>query len=161
MKILFPQILFQIINFSIVMGALWYLLYKPVIKIFATRAKRIEEGQKAAQEAITQQEKIEEMKEKAQYKLQQKSAAEMKKVVAEAEKQKLSIIAQAQREAASEIAKMKENWELEKSEQARQVNQQLIEAVIATTQKVIGVKLDDKSHRQLIDQELNNILKSI
>ena len=63
MNIVFPQILFQIINFSIVMGALWYLLYEPVMKIFSERAKRIEEGQLAAQEAIAQQEKIDELKE--------------------------------------------------------------------------------------------------
>ncbi len=161
MNILFPQILFQIVNFSIVMGALWYLLYKPVMKIFAARAKRIEEGQKAAQEAITQQEKIDELKEKTDQKLKQKSAAEMKKAVEEAEKQKVSIIEQAKNEARLEIEKMKKDWEAEKMEQARQVNQQLIEAVIATTQKVIGKKLDDKAHHQLIDQELNAILKSI
>lgn len=161
MNILFPQILFQIVNFSIVMGALWYLLYKPVMKIFAARAKRIEEGQKAAQEAITQQEKIDELKEKTDQKLKQKSAAEMKKAVEEAEKQKVSIIEQAKNEARLEIEKMKKDWEAEKMEQARQVNQQLIEAVIATTQKVIGKKLDDKAHHQLIYQELNAILKSI
>ena len=49
MEIDISQILFQIVNFSVVLAALTFLLYKPIFKMFLERAKRIEEGQKAAQ----------------------------------------------------------------------------------------------------------------
>lgn len=143
------------------MGALWYLMYKPIMKIFSERAKRIEEGQKAAQEAIAQQEKIDELMKKTDEKLKAKSAAEMKKAVQEGEKQRLAIVDQAKAEAAAAIAKMKQDWEEERAQKMQLLNQQLVNAVVATSQKLIGESIDEKKHQKLIDQELDNMLKSI
>lgn len=161
MEIQLPQILFQIVNFSIVLGALWYLLYKPVLKIFAERAKRIEEGQKAAQKAIEQQEKIGELKAKTTQDLKKESAKVLQEATKEAEDQRSVIIEEAKKQAAAEIERLKKNWEEEQAQRIQQMNQQLVEAVISASEKVIGQSLDKKAHSKLIDQELNQVLKSL
>lgn len=161
MDINVQQILFQIINFSIVLGALWYLLYKPVLKIFAERAKRIEEGQKAAQKAIEQQEKIDEMKAKTSQELKKESAKVLQAATKEAEVQKALILEEAKKQATVEVERLKQNWEEEQTQRVQQINQKLVDAVIAASEKVIGQSLDKKAHSKLIDSELNQVLKSL
>ena len=41
MDIQLPQIIFQLVNFGVVFGAIVYLLYKPTQKILDERAKRV------------------------------------------------------------------------------------------------------------------------
>lgn len=161
MNINFQQILFQIINFSIVLGALWYLLYKPVLKIFAERAKRIEEGQKAAQKAIEQQEKIDELKAKTAQELKKESAKLLQEATKAAEEQKAIILEEAKKQAAAEIERLKRNWEEEQSLRVQQINQKLVDTVITIAEKVIGQSLDKKLQAKLIDTELNQVLKSL
>lgn len=161
MDIQFPQILFQIINFSIVLGALWYLLYKPVLKIFAERSKRIEEGQKAAAKAIEQQEKIDELKAKTSQDAKKDAAKVLQKATKEAEEQKAAIIEDAKKQAGEEVKRMKQNWEDEQAQRVQQINQKLADVVIAASEKVISASLDKKAHSKLIDSELNQVIKSL
>lgn len=161
MDIQFPQILFQIINFSIVLGALWYLLYKPVLKIFAERSKRIEEGQKAAAKAIEQQTKIEELKAKSTQEMKKEASKVLQEATKEAEEQKALILDEAKKLATAEIERLRRDWEAEQTQRIQQINQKLIDAVMTASEKVIGVSLDKKAHSKLIDSELNQVIKSL
>lgn len=161
MDIQFPQILFQIVNFSIVLGALWYLLYKPVLKIFAERAKRIEEGQKAATKALEQQAKIDELKAKTTQEMKKEAAKVLQQAAKEAEEQKAVILEEAKKQAVAEVERLRRDWEEEQSQRIQQINHKLVDAVIAASEKVIGVSLDKKAHSKLIDSELNQVIKSL
>lgn len=161
MEIQLPQILFQVVNFSIVLGALWYLLYKPVLKIFAERAKRIEEGQKAAAKAIEQQEKIDELKAKTVQESKKEAAKVLQEAAKEAEEQKTNMIEEAKKQAVAEIERLKKDWDEEQAQRLQQMNSKLVDAVIAASEKVIGESLDKKAHTKLIDSELNQVLKSL
>ncbi|MBP7768420.1 ATP synthase F0 subunit B [Candidatus Woesebacteria bacterium] len=161
MDIQLTQILFQIVNFGVVLGVLWFLLYKPVLKIFAERAKRIEEGQKAASKALEHQEQIAEIKQKTEGEARKKANQMIKDATGEAEKQKEEILAKARETAIAEVAKMKDAWKSEKEQIIQQIRIDGISAVIKTSEKVIGASLDKKAHAQLIDTELESVLKSI
>lgn len=161
MDIQLPQILFQVFNFGAVLALLWYLLYKPVLKIFADRSKRIEEGQKAAQKAIEQQEQIEALKEKAAQDMKRESAKVLQLSTKEAEKEKEQILAEARKLAEKEIEKMTKSWQAEKEQMMSQMKAQLVTAVVAATEKVLGKSLDKKAQSKLIDSELDTLLKAI
>lgn len=155
------QIIFQIINFGVVLGALTYLLYKPVLKIFAERAKRIEEGQKAAQKAIEQQSKIEEIKQKTEADAKKKAAQVLKEATVEADAKKAEMLEAAQVAAAAEVEKMKKAWKSEKEQLVQNIRKEVVETVIAASEKVIGKSLDAKAHSKLIDEELQNVIKTM
>ncbi|MFZ1721561.1 MAG: ATP synthase F0 subunit B [Microgenomates group bacterium] len=110
MDIQLTQILFQLVNFSVVLGALTYLLYKPVLKIFDERARRIHEGQKAAEEAIETQNNIEEMKKEATTALKRERSRLLKEAQAEADAQKSALLEEANRTASVELEKKKAAW---------------------------------------------------
>lgn len=161
MDIQLPQILFQVVNFGVVLAALWYLLYQPILKIFSERSKRIEEGQKAAQKAIEQQEQIEAMKTKATQEIKKESAKVLQQSTKDAEQEKQQIVDEAHKQASKEIEKMTKTWQAEKEQMMSQMRSQLVTAVIAATEKVVGQSLDKKAQAKLIDTELNTLLKAI
>lgn len=161
MQIQLTQILFQIVNFGVVLGVLWVLLYKPVLKIFAERAKRIEEGQKAAAKALENQEQIAEIKAKTEAEAKKKASQVLKEATAEAEKQKATLIEDARTAAAVEITKMKQAWTTEKAQLIQGIRADVVSTVIAASEKVIGKSLDSKAHTKLIDDELENMIKSL
>lgn len=55
-------LIIQIINFAILVGALWYLLYKPVLKMLKEREDMVAKGVKDAEDAQKAKEEIENTK---------------------------------------------------------------------------------------------------
>lgn len=161
MEIQLPQILFQIINFGVVVGVLTYLLYKPVLKVLDERSKRVEEGQKAAQKAIAEQEQLEETKKIVRQKAEKDAAKileEATKVAAEKQRQ---VMAKAKEDATKEITRLKETWEEEKRQSLQDMKKGFADAVIAATERVIDVSLDTKSQAKLIDEEFSKLVKAM
>jgi len=154
MNIQLAQLVYQTINFLIVLGALSYLLYKPILKIFAERSKRIEEGQKAAQNALQEQEKIETLKKTSKTKIEKEREKVLKEANANAQEQATQIIAAAKTQAEAEIARLSEQWGDQKRKDRAEMESQLVELVMATTTKVLGSQLTAKDHRALIKKEL-------
>lgn len=64
MNINLVQIIFQIINFTVLIFLLRKYLYRPVLKILEQRAKKIYDGLDAAEKSIEEREKIEKQKKK-------------------------------------------------------------------------------------------------
>jgi len=161
MDIQFPQILFQAINFLVVLGSLSFLLYKPLLKVFDERSKRIAEGQKAAEEALVQREQIEALEQRTKQRLNEKSAQVLDKATKEANSTKSQIIEEAKQQALVEVEVLKQKWVDEKEQLLKGVHDQLADAVIQTSAKVVGSSFSSAQHSKLIDQELSHFLKQI
>lgn len=161
MDIQLTQILFQAINFSVVLGALTFLLYKPVVKMFDERSQKISEGQKAAEAAIKEKDALEQTRKKMENDLKKERATVLKQAQEEAKTKAQDILATAKKEAKDEKAKLVTAWEKEKVTLLRESKNDIADAVIAVSAKVIGKSLDAKAHQKLIDSELETILKSL
>ncbi len=161
MDIQLSQILFQILNFTIVFGALTFLLYRPILKLLADRAKRIAEGQKAATEAITKKEELDALEANTRKKLEAESAKIMEKATKEAQEQQQAMLAQAKAKAQAELDGLRDKWQAEKSQLMREMQSDLAAAIVATSGKVLGKELKVKDHQELIDTQLTAIMKQI
>lgn len=161
MNIQLPQILFQIINFGVVVGALSYLLYKPILKILDERARRIEEGQKAAQKAIADQEQMEDTKKQIRQKAEKEAAKLLEEATHVAAQKKTQLSAKAKEEALKEVERLREAWTEEKRKSMEDMKKAFADAVVATSEKVIGETVNAKAQSKLIDDEFAKLLKSI
>ena len=161
MNIQLPQIIFQIINFSVVLGALSYLLYKPILKMLDERAERIQEAQKAATEALEEKSKVEQSARAAKQKAEHAAQVILEEAKALASTQKQELLKSAQAEAEQLLVKMKKDWQAEKEKLASEMKQDFAEAVLTVSEKVIGQKLDKKAHQTLIDDGIQAIVKSL
>lgn len=160
MDIQLPQILFQIVNFSVVAGALTYLLYKPVTKIFEERAERIESGLKAAEENLAERNKVEEYRKKVKKEAEKQAMTILDEAKVNAEERGKQILSEAKQQAETQRVKLMEDWQGEKGQMMQHLRQDMVDAVITTTKKVIG-SLDAKAHAKLIDQEIDAIIKTL
>jgi F-type H+-transporting ATPase subunit b len=160
MDIQLPQILFQIINFGVVAGALTFLLYKPVKKMLQERSNRIEEAQKAAEASIAQNKNIEEMKKKIQKQAEEKAAALVDEATKDAQARRKELVAQARKDAQAEAEKIIASAQDERLAILKEAKSQFESAVFAAVEKVIG-SLDKKAQSKIIDTELENLLKKV
>lgn len=161
MNIQLPQIIFQIINFSVVLGALSYLLYKPILKILDERSQRIQEAQRAAAKTLEQQTSMEQTAKASKQHAEKQAQEILNEAKAAAVAQKQEILKEAQAEAEQLLAKVKKDWLAEKAKLASEMKQEFAEAVITVSEKVVGKSIDKKTHQALIDDGIEAIVKSI
>ena len=144
----------QIINFAILFVLLYFVAYKPILRMFDERSRKVKESmeqteyikQQAAQAEVEVQKRIEEAGKEGQKILDQ--AAQM----GEEARQK------AQQEAKSEaeglIALAQVEIQQERAEAISELRKAFADLTVLAAGKVIDRSLDKEAHRQLIDKVL-------
>ena len=149
-----PSLLAQLINFIILMGILYLVAYKPIMRMLDERAGRI-------RESMEQTEKIKQQAEDAE--------AEFKKQIAAASKQGQQVIDRAARTAEEIRQKARREAEVEaealltraraeirrgRDEVVDELRREFANITILAAGKVIDRSLDKEAHRQVIDKVL-------
>jgi len=161
MEIQLAQVIFQIINFSVVLGALTYLLYKPIIKMLEERSTKISEAQKEAENTLAEKAKLDEMKKKIKRDADKEAAEIVETAHQTASEQADRFVKKSKEQAEADKSKLMDAWENEKKNYLVQMKKAFAQSVIAVSEKVIGAEIDAKQHAKLIDQELEELIKSI
>ncbi|MEE8194472.1 MAG: F0F1 ATP synthase subunit B [Dehalococcoidales bacterium] len=149
-----PSLLAQIVNFAILLGLLYLVAYKPIMRMLDERAGRI-------RESMEQTEKIKQQAEDAE--------AEFKKQIAAASKQGQQVIDRAARTAEEIRQKARREAEVEvealltraragirreRDEVVDELRREFANITILAAGKVIDRSLDKEAHRQVIDKVL-------
>ena len=161
MDIQLAQIIFQMINFGVVLFALTYLIYKPILKLLEDRRNRVAAAAQAAGEVMQEKEELERVRETTLLKANQK-AKKMEDDIKRAAKADAELMLKhskeeiAAREAkfSSELAKMKK-------EELKSMEAEIKKASLLIAEKIIGSSLDAKKHQKLIDDQINEIIESL
>lgn len=162
MQIQLAQIIFQIINFGVVLGALTFLMYKPILKTLQNRAKKIEEGQKAAEAVLKEKEAIETLKQEAATTAKKDAAAMLAEAKSQVEEKKKALMAEARAEVKSYLSKEKDKWEAEKATLITQMENEFTTGVFQVVEKVLGGGvIDQKTHGKLIEQSIKEITQTL
>lgn len=155
------QIIFQIINFSVILGLLSYLLYKPILKVFEERSKRIEEGQKAAQDLIEEKAAIEALKLKTQKKLESEETKKLEQIATQVKEKKQELLAVAQEEVTKFVKGEEQKWQVEKQRRITSLKDELVSSIIMASEKVIDKKLTDTDKKNLVNEQLDIVLSRL
>jgi len=161
MDIQLSQILFYTINFGVVVGALTYFLYRPILKIFDERSERINEAQKAAEATIAEKKKLDQIKEESLQQARQEAQEIIENAKQKAKKVEKDILDQAQAKAREEAEKLHSQWTGERDQLAKEMRKQFSDSVLTVVEKVLAKSFDKKTHTKLIDNEVAAILKSL
>lgn len=155
------QILFQIINFGVVFGAISFLLYKPVMKMLDERAKKIEEGRLAAEKSIKEKDEIENLKKKAKSQGERDAAKVFEKAEADAKELKSKLSKEAKEEIKDWKEKEMKKWEQEKLAMKKEMEKSVGDLAIAIASKVLGAQVGKKEHNSLISDSLKDLEKAL
>lgn len=161
MDIQFSQILFQLINFGLVFGALSYLMYKPVLKTLKQRSTKIQESQKAADDLITQKADMDKTNQKTLTQAKKEATELLADAKKQADKKKEELMSKAKSDVQQYLTDEKEKWNQEKQQLIKQLEKEMSEAVFSISEKVLGESIDNKSQSKLIDQSIAEVLKTL
>ncbi len=144
----------QMVNFAIVLWALYKFAYKPVLKTLNSRTNKIEKGLQDADMAGKKLEEIVE-KEKEVITKAKKEAQEIAKMAEDqAKANSMSIVLEARNQSEKLLASAKSQIEQEKNKMLSEVKGEIANLVVLATEKIIGEKLDKNRDRELIEKSL-------
>jgi len=149
-----PTLLAQIINFAILLGLMYLVAYKPIMRMFDERSRKIKESMEQT-EYIKQQAAHAEEEVKKQL---EAASKEGQGVIARAmrtgEEVKREAQQEAKQEAESLIARARTEIQRERDDAIDELRKEFADLTILAAGKVIDRSLDKKAHRQLIDKVL-------
>ena len=149
-----PTLIAQIVNFIILFGLLYLVAYKPIMRMFDERSRKIKESMEQTEfikEKATQAEEEFEKRIEA-------AAKEGQEVVARAartgEELRQKAQGQARQEGEALINRARAEIQRERDEAIDELRKEFADLTILAAEKVIDRSLDKKAHRQLIDRVL-------
>ncbi len=147
-------LLAQLINFGILFGLLFFLLYKPMRRTFDARSNRI-------RESMEQAEQIKEQMARTEEQVREQLAAarrEGQDILAQAaqmgDRLKEEARGEARQEAEVIVARARTEIERERDEAIDEVKRQFVDLAITAAEKVVNETLDREKHRRLIEEVL-------
>jgi len=159
MSIHWYQLLFQIINFGILILVLKKFLYRPIITIINQRNKKIEDSIKAAEANLKEKAKIEEIKKQAVMEAEKEAVRIVEAARKESDKTAKQILQAARTEAEGEVDKKLKLLTEKLAEQESQITGRITDLVIKATQSVLKGSLTVGQQNAIIDSEIKKLAK--
>jgi F-type H+-transporting ATPase subunit b len=140
----------QIFNFALLAVLLYFVAYKPILRMLDERSARIKKGLEDAEEASR---RAAEMEKEFDHRMAE-ARKEGQEIIAQAtqmsEKARQDILDKAREEARVQIDKAKDEIARERELAMADLRQQVAELSLSISEKVIGEALDNQSQRRLI-----------
>ena len=149
-----PTLIAQIINFTILLGLLYLVAYKPITRMLDERSRKVKESMEQTELIKQQAERAEE-----EVKKQIEAAGrEGQEIIARAVRSGEDVRQKAQQEARQDvesiIARAGVEIQRERDEAIGELRKEFADLTILAAGKVIDRSLDKETHRQLIDKVL-------
>jgi len=149
-----PTLVAQIINFAILFGLLYLVAYKPIMKMFDERSRKIKESMEQTEfikkQAVHAEEEVKKQIEAA--------GKEGQELIARAARTGEEVRQKAQQEAKQEaeslIIRARAEIHRERDDAIDDLRKEFADLTILAAGKVIDRSLDKETHRQLIDKVL-------
>ena len=154
-------LIFQIVNFTLLFLALYFLLFKRVFAMLDERKQKIQQGLEEAQRAQEEWTRAEAVFQERMEQVERERAAIIAEAREEAERLRAEAVGQAREEAREEarriLAQGQESFEAERQQAVADMRTQVISLVLAATRKVVEESIDEQMQRRLIDRFLSEV----
>ncbi len=140
----------QIVNFTLLAVLLYFVAYKPILRMLDERSARIKQGLEDAESASR---RAAEMEQEFEQRLAE-ARKEGQEIIAQAtqmsEKARQEILESARQEARAQVEKAKEEISRERELAMSELRQQVADLSLSISEKVIGESLDQQRQRELV-----------
>ena len=144
----------QIVNFTLLAILLYFVAYKPVLRMLDDRSARIQKGLEDAEEASRRAAQMEQEFEQRMTEARREGQEIIAQSTQMSEKARQEILVMAREEAKAEIGKAKEEIARERDMAMAEIRQQVADLSLTISEKVIGQALDEQGQRRLIEEFL-------
>jgi F-type H+-transporting ATPase subunit b len=144
----------QIVNFTLLAVLLYFVAYKPILRMLDERSARIKKGLEDAELASQRATAMEQEFEKRMVEARKEGQEIIAQATQMSEKARQDILDKAREEARAQIEKAREEISRERDLAMAELRQQVADLSLVISEKVIGATLDDQRQRQLIAEFL-------
>ena len=149
-----PLLIAQLVNFGLLLGLMYLLAYKPIIKMLDKRSNKVKESMEQTEQIKQQVEQAEEG-----YKAKIQEASQQGQLIIDranktGEEIKQKARQEANEEADSMLTRARAEIKHEREEVIDELRREYADLTIMAAEKVIERSLDKKAHRQIIDKVL-------
>jgi F-type H+-transporting ATPase subunit b len=148
-------LLAQIAAFVILLVILYFFAYKPVLKMLDERARKIKDSMDEVQKVKEQATQTEEEFKKKIDAASKEGQEVISKAMRTGEEARKRAQEEAKMEAQGLVEKARVEIQRERNEAIGELRQEFADLTIVAAEKVIGKSLDKETHRQIIDQVLD------
>ncbi|MBT3249249.1 MAG: F0F1 ATP synthase subunit B [Candidatus Pacebacteria bacterium] len=160
MQIHWYQLLFQIINFGVLIFVLNKFLYGPIVKIIDQRNKKIQDGIKAAEKSMEEKASLGEFKKKIQLKAEKEATEILNKARKQANEQSKQMVVESKEEAQTVVQKEFDNLKEKLKDEEAKMKNRIGNLVVDMTTKVLEESLSVTAQHKVIDRELKALEKT-
>ncbi len=150
-----PKLIYQIINFLMLMIILYALLYKRILAMLAERQQRIEQSLKDAEQVKLQLANAKRDYDAEIAKARQEAASIVAQAQERAKSQEVEILAQARRDADRVREEARVSTLQERDTLLREAKDQIAQLITLTASQVLGAELKASGHDTLIAESLS------
>jgi F-type H+-transporting ATPase subunit b len=147
-------LLSQIVNFTILAVLLYFVAYKPILRMLDERSARIKKGLEDAEEASRRAAEMEQEFDQRMAEARKEGQEIIAQATQMSEKARQEILEKARAESRAQIEKAKDEIARERELAMSELRQQVADLSLTISEKVIGASLDDQRQRQLIAEFL-------
>jgi F-type H+-transporting ATPase subunit b len=140
----------QIVNFTLLAVLLYFVAYKPILRMLDERSARIKKGLEDAEQASRRAAEIEQEFEARMSEARKEGQEIIAQATQMSEKARQEILETAREESRAQIEKAKEEISRERELAMADLRQQVADLSLSISEKVIGETLDEERQRELI-----------
>ncbi len=154
------SLLFQLINFFILLYILKRFAYGPLVKMLDQRKKRIEESKQQADQITKDREDMQKAFEAKLLEAKKEAQTIREQALNDAETSRTAKVQQTKEEITVLLEKAKQDIRHEKDKSLDAVRAEAAGLVIAATEKVLRQKLTDQGDKAFVEQSLHDLTKT-
>jgi F-type H+-transporting ATPase subunit b len=140
----------QIVNFTLLAVLLYFVAYKPILRMLDERSARIKKGLDDAEQASRRAAEIEQEFEQRMSEARKEGQEIIAQATQMSEKARQEILETAREESRAQIEKAKEEIARERELAMADLRRQVADLSLTISEKVIGETLDEERQRRLI-----------
>jgi F-type H+-transporting ATPase subunit b len=144
----------QIVNFTLLAVLLYFVAYKPVLRMLDERSARIQKGLEDAEVASRRAAEMEQEYEQHMVEARREGQEIIAQATQISEKARQDILAQAREEARTQVERAREEIARERDQAMAELRQQVADLSLTISEKVLAETLDEEKQRRLIAQFL-------
>lgn len=153
-------LLWQVINFGVLFGVLWYLLYKPVKKIMREREDKVRESLERADKLEVKSKELEE-EFRSKMAAQRKEIEEMhKRAMAEQKRLEKELKEKAEGEATRILAEAKDAAKKERVEIMKETEEDIKRLAVLLAEKILEKEVDQKKEEEMLKKAIQEFKKN-
>ena len=145
----------QLVNFTLLIVLLYFVAYRPILRMLDERSAKIKKGLEDADTASRRAAEMEQEFERRMTEARKEGQEQVAQAAQMGEKVRQEILDKAREEARGLVDKAKEEIGRERDVAMGELRQQVAELSLAISQKVIGESLDEQAQRRLVARFLD------